>query len=145
MYNLNDTLKFNQRLIRERTKIGMKEYNGQENIRFKFEYQSLSGYWGIDDVFLTNERVSSTKDIEHQKMVHIWPSPVSERLYISVQVPMQKLDILGCDGRVLLQSSQVPNATNEISVDVSDFPKGMYFAKIRTHSGIFVEQFVVVK
>ncbi len=69
-----------------------------------------------------------------QEAVKVFPSPVSERLFLSVaDTQILSLELYNAQGKVIRKTKGV------LSMQVADFPTGSYFLRIITDKGIVVK------
>lgn len=72
-----------------------------------------------------------------EQQVSIYPMPAKDRLYVSVENAVTRLDVITLTGKV------VQSATNvQQSVDVSGLPKGSYLVRITTKNGNSIQKLI---
>ncbi len=90
--------------------------------------------WGI---YLGVNEVSLAESIK------IYPKPAKNILHISIEkgdIIIQKVQIINITGRSVKTVSD-----NLQKIDISNFNEGVYFIKITSNKGVFVEKIVIVK
>jgi hypothetical protein len=72
---------------------------------------------------------------------NIYPNPVSDMLFIEIEVEIEEVSIFDIYGRIQnLSNSATQQLSN--SIDVADLNNGIYFVKIKTENGEAVKSFV---
>jgi len=76
----------------------------------------------------------SLPTLEKVKSFYLYPNPVSSILNLAGddQAPIERIDIISFEGRLLLQQSQM--TSNALQVDVTTLPQGLYFCRITSGS-----------
>jgi hypothetical protein len=72
--------------------------------------------------------------LEKAKSFYLYPNPVSSIMHLAGddQAPIERIDIISFEGRLLLQQSQM--TSNALQVDVTTLPQGLYFCRITSGS-----------
>ncbi|MDR0790204.1 MAG: T9SS type A sorting domain-containing protein [Bacteroidales bacterium] len=68
------------------------------------------------------------------------PNPADKEITITTAITMQKVEITNATGQKVYEQEV---KTNSITVDVSNFAKGNYVAKLHTDKGVTTKKFVV--
>ncbi|MFT4973986.1 MAG: hypothetical protein ACI9JY_003200, partial [Saprospiraceae bacterium] len=71
----------------------------------------------------------------------IFPNPVADLLFIEINDlnATFQAEILNTQGQILIEKS----LQNTQSIDVADFPKGIYYLKISNEEGVVTKKIVV--
>lgn len=70
--------------------------------------------------------------------IYIYPNPAANN--ITIESPQQAvIEITNIQGQLI---KNIVASSNKINVDVSTFPSGMYFVKVKTEKGVAVQTFV---
>jgi hypothetical protein len=99
--------------------------------------------YGSPDMFLAKLSASTgINELNNSLNIKVYPNPVSETVTIdasaSLSIPMA-IEITNIEGQLI---KTLITSGNKTDVNVSSFPKGMYFVKVETESGMTVEKFV---
>ena len=87
----------------------------------------------------------ATSELAVVRSFSISPNPVNEWLHAQVkleQVTNFDLEILSSNGQVILEKTMILQKEDNLKIDVSSFPKGIYFLKIQNEEGSAVRKFV---
>jgi len=75
---------------------------------------------------------------EYNKTINVYPNPATDN--ITIESPQQAvIEISNIQGQLI---KTLAANSNKTSVDVSAFPSGMYFVKVKTEKGVAVKKFV---
>lgn len=77
--------------------------------------------------------------------LQIFPNPVSENLNIVFEQPFNEdlqVVLLATDGRKLMES-EIPTNSANLSVDVGDFPSGLYFLKLFSNDKVLTKKILI--
>lgn len=85
------------------------------------------------------EASSKVEEIDKDKQIKIYPNPTSGFVTIEAD-KIEKLEFYNLRGQVLVQSK--PNS-NKYVLNINNRKKGIYFVKIETEGGVFVEKIIV--
>jgi hypothetical protein len=109
----------------------------------KYRYKNLTaaeikgityGVFTPDSLFLSEVPDSNNASIK----LTVFPNPVTN--YLTVETPQKsEIQILNIEGQII---KSFVDAEKHITIDVSDFAKGLYFIKVKTENGVAVEKFV---
>jgi hypothetical protein len=93
-------------------------------------------YFCIDDV--SYEFTTATKNTASERPVQIYPNPSSDRLFLTNhRFRIEKVEIYDQTGKLL----QVHSSDSD-QIVVSNLKTGVYFSKIFSSQGIFVDKFI---
>ncbi|MFA6922672.1 MAG: T9SS type A sorting domain-containing protein [Bacteroidales bacterium] len=98
-------------------------------------YQSIAGYGsrpelGVDDIFITSQSNAYT-DINKNnisKIININPNPCNGVFEIASEEILSNIIIYDMMGKIIFNATK---SDNHFSVDISSFPKGTYFIKMK--------------
>ncbi len=84
---------------------------------------------------------ASLEDLEVNNFINVYPNPASTILTLSSKnIKMESIEIMTVTGQnVFIKNCQTEN----ITLDVSTFAKGLYLVKISTDNGIYLKQLIV--
>lgn len=124
--------------------VDISDYDGASNLKLKFEAVNDAG----NNIYLDNFKVEgicevpvTTKEIELEKGFKLYPNPVANILNISLEIMESgSIEIADLTGRIL-KIIPISNS-NLVQVDVSNFPKGIYFLRLQTINGNSVKAFI---
>ena len=94
-------------------------------VRWQVLYDPLPDFLSINELNVNNE-------------MGIYPNPATNQINIETS-QKSEIEILNLEGQIIKALSTTSNQT---SIDISDFAKGVYFIKVRTEKGVMVEKFV---
>lgn len=73
-----------------------------------------------------------------EEVLSVFPNPVSDFINISCK-SMKSLEIISIEGRIVMNTSV---SSDNINLDVSDLPSGMYIVRITTKQGCLTKEIV---
>lgn len=107
----------------------------------------LSWTMGASEVDFENEwtaiEFSANDDTESEKKVQIWPNPASDVLNVKAKEDFKVVELLNMAGQV--EKKEEVKAKKEISISVSDSPRGLYLLRIIPVSGKHIISKVILK
>lgn len=104
------------------------------NVIFKIEFTSSGGnHLYIDEINVYDHVSIGTTNFSDEKSVMIFPNPGSDFVHINATEPIRQWQLLGADGKMLMQSKCNDSQT---IVNVNNLSKGIYFFSIQTDSGL---------
>jgi Leucine-rich repeat (LRR) protein len=71
--------------------------------------------------------------------IQIYPNPASSTVNINVNINIKTIELIDVQGRILV--SKMVNE-NQVTLDVSDYAKGIYYVKVNTDKGSKIEKLV---
>mgnify|MGYP000194223745 CR=1 FL=1 len=83
---------------------------------------------------------TNTQEIDHNLSIGISPNPVKEILYFKTHLNINKIEIFDALGRSI-QSENI----SENKINVAHLANGIYFAEIKTKSGIQISKIIIQK
>ncbi len=92
--------------------------------------------FGILNFGMLYNNVLSTSDLVTKNNIAIFPNPVKSILNVASETEVLALEVYDNLGRLITKVS------NQQSVKVEDFPKGVYYLKIRTKDKAYYEKFI---
>ncbi len=72
--------------------------------------------------------------------LQLYPNPASEKLTIETQEAIENLEIINILGQVIWSQNKV---NNRQTIDITDYPNGIYYLKINTQAQERVEAFII--
>ena len=99
---------------------------------------------GMENTAGINSVVDETNEISN---ITSYPNPAYDVVNFSISGAdgsSAKIIISNSLGDIVLKKSQITNTGNEISVNISKLPTGVYFVKIDTDSGMYTTRFTVL-
>jgi hypothetical protein len=114
--------------------------------RVDFELQSSDvGQFGMNTpaYFCLSLAQDLTNAIDNQSLaqLNVYPNPANNILNVHSDAPIQSVELIAMDGRVVANSNQ-RILSNNYSMDVSSFVPGIYFAKVYTSNGTVISKFI---
>lgn len=105
---------------------------GSDNVMIKFSYISaLGGVIGIDKFAI--DKTLSIRESQKLNTIKLYPNPASQYFQLfSSENKIQQVQMYDLSGKICM--NKTPNR-NEVKMDVSHLPKGIYFVKVITASG----------
>lgn len=103
---------------------------------------------GTEDFSLPESCIVSIKDIDQKLLdVQLFPNPASSSFTLSVTADHSMecvLTLSSLDGKKVLESEiSISKTTQEVTLNISQIPKGIYFLKGDTESGTFSKKLIV--
>ena len=118
----------------------MVELEKTESSIFSPSYSELCMGEGRLITRITDDIVSVENTLVDLNKFKIFPNPASTELYIE---PFSKESFSIQSGQIINSIGQVVlNFKKENRIDIQDLSSGLYFLKLKTEEGLFVEQFV---
>ena len=69
--------------------------------------------------------------------IKITPNPASNQLFINASQPLERIEIYSVTGKFIMTETDLSNA-----VEISSFPSGLYFIKIRSSGSTLTKKFI---
>ncbi|MFA5782131.1 MAG: SBBP repeat-containing protein, partial [Bacteroidales bacterium] len=95
----------------------------------------------LDDIFLAklgSDTITKINELSNSLNISVFPNPATNNIII--ESPHQAvIEISNIQGQLI---KTLAANSNKTSVDVSAFPSGMYFVKVKAEKGIAVKKFV---
>ncbi|HEY3371297.1 MAG TPA: discoidin domain-containing protein [Prolixibacteraceae bacterium] len=107
---------------------------GIQVMRIFFDY----GEYNLGPITVTSDFTSAVAETAQQKKKFLFPSPTSDKLYVSGIDAGTAYSILNLCGQLVKKGTISENQT----LDVQSFHKGMYFFRFEGNKGIQTEQFI---
>lgn len=89
----------------------------------------------------------STHELDNVNSFDIYPNPVNELLSVAFELKNNdvfQIEILGANGQNVFEKTMTLQKIDLIKIDTNNFPKGVYFLKIRNEEGQLVRKFVKI-
>ncbi len=77
---------------------------------------------------------------EINKGISISPNPATDYLNIVTDELIENIKIINADGKVVCELTE---NTNDVTVDISQYPAGMYILNVKTANNVITEKFVI--
>lgn len=103
-------------------------------------------YYFLDMVCVSTDSLTCNSPVEIQELnynneVTVYPDPVRSLLHISVEnIKNYYLKVFDPRGALIIQSDKLKN---NIDIDISKYPKGIYFIQILSSNKIFTKKFII--
>lgn len=130
--------------------VDLSDYVGMNNIRFKFRLKSDN--WQKDDGFAFDDFAIYTDGFDDSGLdqysdsdFSLYPNPANTviNIYTAGTNNIQHIEIYNHLGQKV---SDIGNTSTKTTVDISNYPAGIYFVKITTNSNqIITKKFSVIK
>ena len=78
--------------------------------------------------------------VDLENLTYIYPSPATNEVTVASSFGLEGVEIINAVGQKVFEQ-QIK--ANSVTIDVSNFAKGSYIAKIRTNRGVTTKKFVV--
>lgn len=105
--------------------------DGIYTIQATFDGKVYETLFGINTELSLDENLDSN--------LEIYPNPTKDKLYIKWSKNIQKIDVLGLDGRVY---SKIQWSTNRDAISLSNLPKGVYVLRIWTDNEVVTRKII---
>lgn len=89
----------------------------------------------IDDIHAWKEDPVNVEEIAAAVKVTVYPNPVSETIHVQTSAELLAIELHSLNGDRL-------SSTQETSMNLSQFPVGVYFVKVITNEGIIVKRII---
>lgn len=100
-----------------------------------FEEEELDGC-GVDTVIAVYKEIVSIKKIDKTK-ISIFPNPANNIINITSHIDINYIELASMQGK------NVQTFENTSSLDVSNISKGIYFLKLYTKEGIYIDKIII--
>jgi hypothetical protein len=92
----------------------------------------------LDTIHFEMLTVPVESDYQNETGCILFPNPASDK--VTIIVPQKsEIEILTIEGQII---KRLNSDENYITIDISDFAKGIYFVKLKTENGIGVNKFI---
>jgi pimeloyl-ACP methyl ester carboxylesterase len=92
-------------------------------------------------VIRTDAESTNVSSNRFENNISIYPNPVKDVVTIKAVDDIQKIEIINSKGQVV---KMITAESNQITVDLSIVPKGLYFVKVTTESDIAIDKIICV-
>lgn len=96
----------------------------------------------VSDEVLNTIRLWDSPENDEDK-VHIWPNPVTDVLNVKTLEDFKKVELLNMAGQI--EEKREVKAEREISLSVTDSPRGLYLLRVTPVSGEPIISKVILK
>jgi len=121
-------------------------YISSDTLRLRYtfisdEINSGRAGWIIDDMKL-DRILANSEEAPEENILQVYPNPVSNRLHLRKEKPVDlAVNIYNLQGKLLL-SRTISRHLSSLEIDVSTFPKGLYFIETLSDEGTEVLKMV---
>ncbi|WP_299054924.1 T9SS type A sorting domain-containing protein [uncultured Polaribacter sp.] len=111
---------------------------GENQIIFKATDQAGNVSEMTIIVLVTNDTLSN-EDVILEKMLSIFPNPVGDKLFVSMDasIEIKSISLFSIDGKKLFSENSIPNFINTTVLS-----KGIYFLKVQTDNVSFTKKII---
>lgn len=86
---------------------------------------------------------TGTTTVMNKAAILVYPNPTSDLLTVSASNTIERVELSGLDGRIVLNQN---GGTSSLNVDMHDLPQGLYFAKVfMTGGAVMTEKVLLTK
>lgn len=121
--------------------------NQQLNVMTPGDYYvgtvDTNGCFGNSNI-ITIETVA-TNDLDEVNDFSIFPNPVNELLYAKIELNKAmefQVEIISTNGRILKEENRTFEKNDFIEMDISSYPSGVYFLKLKNEEGSIIRRFI---
>lgn len=107
-------------------------------VHIKNIWDNDTNIYSLDTTFRTLQTIGIT-DPDLSRMVTLYPNPVQNSLTVKSDIVFDNIDVLDFLGKVI---SRKQETGNEIKLDFSPYPSGIYFIRFDTDQGIIVKKII---
>ncbi len=126
-------------------KIDLSNYKNLDKAVFNFSYKSaLGGSINVDNISFKNDDESSVENSENNAALSIYPNPAQDVLHIRNNDLISKIRIYNSNG-IEVYSNEINQASNEFTLNLSDFSTGFYFVEIYFGNSVIREKLIIDK
>lgn len=101
--------------------------------------------WMIDNFFVFGGIIGNTADINSSKPIAIHPNPTQSLLNINldeVRSNNANLEVYNNAGKIMMTQNLQINGRANHTIDVQQFPTGLYFIYLKTEDELFYQKFI---
>lgn len=84
---------------------------------------------------------TGTTTVTNKAAILVYPNPTSDLLTVSASNTIERVELSGLDGRIVLSQN---GGTSSLNVDMHDLPQGLYFAKVFMTDGVVMTEKVLL-
>lgn len=107
-------------------------------IHIKNIWDNDTNIYSLDSTFRTLQTIG-IDDPDISRMVNLYPNPVHKFLIVKSDIVFDNIEIFDFLGK-LMSSNQ--ETGNEIKLDISSYPSGIYFIRLNTDQGFIVKKII---
>lgn len=101
-----------------------------------FQYETYYARMDFGGTFF-RKGVSSEAEAKEKSGVTIFPNPFSDKVQLEFSSEMESsFEVIDATGKLVYQSGPILPGRIQQSIDLAEFPKGMYLLRLRTSEGI---------
>ncbi len=97
--------------------------------------------------FAKSKAYIGSVDAQEKNTLHFFPNPIKDHLnihYKTIEGETTYVELIDLNGkRVVAQSIQMEKGHNEIQMDLSEMPNGLYFLRVMEGENYFIEKVIV--
>jgi hypothetical protein len=88
--------------------------------------------------------VTGINDLQKDYRPKVYPNPASEYITLKTDrnMAIEEIKILDLSGKEVLILSKTDNSSDQVSLNIANLKKGIYFIRIKTIDGIETEKFL---
>lgn len=126
-------------------KTDTQSWHNRQDLEYKFNYKYFSRTTGISlAMLLINDAVNIDNINEYNAVfkndIKIYPNPAKDKIEISSALTIQRIKVLNLMGQTVAELNHNPK--QPLSVDISNYKKGLYFIQLYTPDRIFNTKFI---
>ncbi len=110
-----------------------------ENVRLINSAEEWLEITTVPSMIAIGEVVSTAEESSGSEGLKVYPVPASGRLFIQSGLPVQRVEVLGMDGRPLI------TLENTTELSVAGLPVGPYLLRVWTEKGLSVRRIAVLR
>lgn len=115
---------------------------GMHNVNYRYT-DSLTGCTDTITISIYVDLCTGVEEYDANDAVSIYPNPAANQLAVgNKQLAIMSVEITDLIGRSFY-SEKFTNNKEQINVDVSSLPQGMYFVKVKTERGIAIRKILI--
>ena len=121
--------------------------NQQLNVMTPGEYYvgtvDSNGCFGNSNII--NIETVATNDLDEVNDFSIFPNPVNELLFAKIELEKDmnfQVEIISPNGQILQEVNRTFGKNDFIEMDISSFPNGVYFLKLKNENGSIIRRFI---
>ncbi|MFK8007635.1 MAG: T9SS type A sorting domain-containing protein, partial [Saprospiraceae bacterium] len=132
-------------------------YNGSPNdaaiLHVTFEISTSSSFVipnnDSNHLFAKNKKQIDSVDSEEKNTLHFFPNPIKDHLnihYKTITGATTYVELIDLNGkRGMAQTIQMKKGHNELQIDLSEIPNGLYFLRVMEGENHFLEKVVITR
>lgn len=107
-------------------------------------FGSMGSYYFVDDICVSTDSLynevwtgltTQTTSSKQKQGIFIYPNPSSDVVYINTQEAIENIELINSIGQVIY--TQQANNNFHIQLNISELPKGIYMARVKTKNNLY--------